>query len=161
MEQKARRTLETGLCACGCGAIIKKWTGGDSTRLNRFVIGHQNRGRKRPDFSAWLRENAKGSADCRRHPTGEAHWNWKGGVSEREHLERNSARYRTWRDAVYLRDGWRCVVCGKKCQKGDIAADHIVPWNEVPRLRYEVSNGRTLCRACHAHRHGLGLDIRR
>lgn len=156
MESKTQRTTETTLCECGCGTVIKKWNSGNTTRLNRFVVGHHSRGRKRPDFSAWLRENAKASADSRKHPRGEAHWNWKGGISVQEHLERNSPRYRAWRDKVYRRDGWRCTSCHRHLQKGDITADHVVPWSEAPDLRYEVSNGRALCRECHARRHGLG-----
>src|SRR3990167_2227052 len=40
-----------------------------------------------------------------------------------------------------------CQFCGVR--GGRIEADHIKWWSEYPKLRYKVSNGRTLCRACH------------
>lgn len=159
MAAKVQRAIETSLCECGCGTVIRKWNSGDSTRLNRFALGHHNRGRKRPvevgaKISAALRGVSRPSI------SGDKHWNWKGGISTQEHLERNSPRYHAWRDAVYRRDGWTCVICSTKCRKGNIAADHIVPWDESEALRYEVSNGRTLCRRCHGIRHGLGVGVR-
>lgn len=159
MEAKALRAAETVLCECGCGTAIRKWRGGTSTRPNRFARGHHNKGRKRPVLAAWVKANARANADSRNHLKHEEHWNWKGGISEAEHLERGSPRYRAWRDAVYRRDNWMCVMCGRHCQQGNIAADHIVPWDEAPDLRYVVSNGRTLCRSDHARRHGLGGDV--
>jgi 5-methylcytosine-specific restriction endonuclease McrA len=30
-----------------------------------------------------------------------------------------------------------------------LEADHIKPWAYFPSLRFELSNGRTLCRPCH------------
>lgn len=158
MEQKKARLIETTVCACGCGTTILAYSGGRIDHPNKWVIGHHLRGKKRPGVGA------KVSAALRGRPRPgirrEGHWNWRGGITEREHLERNSPRYRAWRDAVYARDGWKCIACGKHCQKGNITADHIVPWSERPELRYEVSNGRTLCRPCHAVRHGLGLNVR-
>lgn len=50
--------------------------------------------------------------------------------------------------AVFQRDGFKCVWCGY--DKGRILeADHIKPWKLYPKLRYRVSNGRSLCSPCH------------
>lgn len=58
-----------------------------------------------------------------------------------------TVEYKIWRDLVFERDNYTCVNCGMKgcC----LEADHIKPWVLYPELRYEVHNGRTLCRPCH------------
>ena len=47
--------------------------------------------------------------------------------------------------AVLARDG-KCVWCGSTEK---LEADHIQRWSTHPELRYELSNGRTLCMKCH------------
>lgn len=76
---------------------------------------------------------------------GEDHPRWKGGVSRDRHS--HDKRYRDWRTAVFTRDQYRCVLCGVG---GYLEADHIEAWSKRPDLRYDVANGRTLCRPCHA-----------
>ena len=85
--------------------------------------------------------------------SGENHWNWKGGITQDNYIERNTVRYRQWREAVYQRDGWTCQDCGDHCQKKNIVAHHIKYFSEYPELRYEVANGKTLCRPCHIEIH--------
>lgn len=68
--------------------------------------------------------------------------------------KRNSYQYRQWRDAVYQRDNFRCQVCGSE---GAIQAHHLEPWHTMPALRYEVSNGITLCQTCHENIHGAHI----
>lgn len=55
--------------------------------------------------------------------------------------------YREWRKAVFVRDDYVCQLCDKR--GGYVHADHIVGWADDEGLRYEVSNGRTLCYRCH------------
>jgi 5-methylcytosine-specific restriction endonuclease McrA len=65
---------------------------------------------------------------------------------------RQSARYKAWRTLVFERDNYMCVHCGIKNGLGKtvyLHADHIKPFALYPELRYEVSNGRTLCVPCH------------
>jgi hypothetical protein len=65
---------------------------------------------------------------------------------------RGSKEYKAWRKAVFVRDNFTCVFCGKKSSElksGTIHADHIKPFAYHPELRLDVSNGRTLCLACH------------
>ncbi len=76
----------------------------------------------------------------------EQHWNWKGGVSAVNNRIRQSSEYKTWRDAVFRRDGWKCIWCRKG---GYVEADHIEPFASCPERRFDVTNGRTLCRRCH------------
>jgi 5-methylcytosine-specific restriction endonuclease McrA len=62
--------------------------------------------------------------------------------------EMSKLPYRLWRESVFKRDDWTCMWCGQR--GGDICADHIKPWSTHPDLRYDVSNGRTLCAKCHS-----------
>lgn len=60
---------------------------------------------------------------------------------------------KNWARAVKQRDDWTCQVCGYRNENGsDIHAHHIKPYSKYPELRYEVSNGATLCM-----RHNLEL----
>lgn len=62
-------------------------------------------------------------------------------------LIRASRKYREWRKAVYERDNYICQWCGERgCR---LNADHIKSFASYPELRFEVSNGRTLCVDCH------------
>lgn len=85
--------------------------------------------------------------ECRRARLGERNSNWKGGVHKSRRPEWSSKRYQEWRRAVFTRDDYVCQMCG--CRGGDLNADHIMPWAFFLELRYELSNGRTLCVPCH------------
>lgn len=56
--------------------------------------------------------------------------------------------YKEWRRKVYARDGHKCQMPGCK-NKTKIQAHHIRRWVDSPSLRYDVSNGISLCRGCH------------
>ena len=66
-----------------------------------------------------------------------------------KHL-RNSWQYNEWKQKVNTRDNFTCQDCGKEHSQ---IAHHIKMWHEHPELRFEVSNGITICRACHIQRH--------
>lgn len=78
---------------------------------------------------------------------GEDNPNWKGGVTPKHEIIRKSLEYKLWREAVFKRDSYTCVWCGQKGRK--LNADHIKPFSLFPELRFELSNGRTLCKGCH------------
>lgn len=86
-----------------------------------------------------------------KHWPQEEHPRWRGGITPITQAERGSNRYFKWRRLVFERDGYKCVWCGSKER---IEGDHIKAWAKFPELRFEVSNGRTLCYECH-------LSIRR
>lgn len=52
-----------------------------------------------------------------------------------------------FRKAVFLRDGYRCRICGNA--KGPFDAHHITPRKDMPHGGYVAENGITLCRECH------------
>jgi len=64
-----------------------------------------------------------------------------------DRLARYSPEAEEWRKAVFARDDYTCQIC--KVRGGYIEADHIKPWAYFPNLRFELDNGRTLCRTCH------------
>lgn len=72
---------------------------------------------------------------------------WKGGIYPKNLLLRKSLKYKIWRERVFKRDNWTCVLCKRR---GNVLnADHIKRFSEFPRLRFALKNGRTLCRECH------------
>ena len=82
--------------------------------------------------------------------SGENHWNWKGGITSEMKQIRSTEEYQVWRQKVYARDNWKCQKCDKK---KDIVAHHKKSFKDYPKLRFNVSNGKTLCRSCHKKVH--------
>ena len=67
---------------------------------------------------------------------------------------RTSKQWKLWREKVYKRDNYTCQICGIKNKKGvgktiELNPDHIKSFALYPELRFDVNNGRTLCRPCH------------
>lgn len=82
---------------------------------------------------------------------------WRGGKTASRKLIRNSAAYGSWRERVFMRDHFTCVLCGAK---GYLHAHHIRPFSVIGgsvRRLYSISNGVTLCRSCHSSAHGRPL----
>lgn len=91
---------------------------------------------------------------------GKNHWNWQNGKTKKSLRLRNGYRYRKWRDLVYKRDNWTCQKCGARSMSGKpviLNADHIKSWAKYPKLRYDISNGRTLCLSCHIKTDNFGI----
>lgn len=96
---------------------------------------------------------------------GENHCYWKGGSSRLNTSIRRMSEHRKWMDAVKLRDGNQCVMCG--CRE-ELESHHIKELSVLvfelgiknrddaraaPEL-WDVANGETLCGKCHCERHG-------
>lgn len=80
------------------------------------------------------------------------HPNYIDGRSDENILRRKDSRYKTWRTAVFERDYYTCQDCGDN-RGGNLQAHHIKPWGDCPELRFDVSNGLTLCIECHRKVH--------
>lgn len=90
---------------------------------------------------------------------GANHWCWKGGITPEHRMIRASAKYRDWRKAVFERDDYTCQKCG--IRGGILNADHIKLFSAFPELRFELSNGRTLCVGCHRKTETWGINGKR
>lgn len=64
---------------------------------------------------------------------------------------RNTTVYKEWRKSVFARDDYTCQHCGQV--GGELNAHHIKPYAKYKKLRYETSNGLTLCVSCHREEH--------
>lgn len=78
---------------------------------------------------------------------GEKHPNWKGGISPENKVIRRSNEFKEWRLKVFERDKYTCQVC--KIKGNELHPHHIKPFCDYPELRFDVSNGQTLCKDCH------------
>jgi rubredoxin len=76
---------------------------------------------------------------------------WKGFSSDRSTMLHNMPEWKVWRRAVFTRDHYRCVLCGAGYRpKLPLDPHHIKPKARYPELMFDVANGITLCRSCHA-----------
>lgn len=65
---------------------------------------------------------------------------------------RNTKEYKEWRIKVFLRDNYKCKMCGSKEK---INAHHIKSYRDYPSLRCDVKNGVCLCEKHHMLFHAL------
>lgn len=107
-----------------------------------------------------------------RHPakrariSGEHSPRWKGGRTPLRIAINQMTESRDWRKAVLARDGFKCVLCGRRRRKGDrviLQVDHIQPFSKILddhkitsldearqcKDLWDINNGRTLCFECH------------
>jgi len=125
--------------------LLRKY--GIENRSNLYKIGKPSKstGKFQPGHSLGKGISKPSPNKGRKFPRGKDHWNWKGGPKEDRRM--SDPYYRDWRSEVFKRDHYTCQLCG--CSGGQLNADHIKPWSKFPELRYELSNGRTLCVPCH------------
>lgn len=83
---------------------------------------------------------------------------WKHGNSKSHRISWQSSEHKAWRKAVFERDGYTCQICLIK--GGELQADHIKCFAHHEALRFEVSNGRTLCIDCHKKTPNFGMHKR-
>ncbi len=92
-------------------------------------------------ISEWLR------GIKRPYMTGKNNPSWKGGITPINTKIRESMEYKEWRKNVFEKDNYICQICGER--GGILHADHIKPFSLFIELRFELDNGRTLCKKCH------------
>jgi len=129
----------------------KAWIGrkhSDETKAKMREARLKNQPMCRADVVAKSIETkrSRGSAKGSRNP------NWKGGITSEQRLDRNSKQYSIWRNGVFGRDNYTCQTCGARCGNGKdvkLNAHHIKSFARHKELRFDVSNGITLCKPCH------------
>lgn len=80
---------------------------------------------------------------------GEAHPNWKGGITSENHLIRDSVEMKEWRKQVFERDDYTCQMVNCLKRGVELEANHIRSFAHHPHLRTDINNGITLCKKCH------------
>jgi hypothetical protein len=134
---------------------IKRWSQSEINR--RSMLGHKRTKEHRKNLSKSLRgktwdvlgrEMSQETKDkMSKAHRGSKSSAWKGGVTKPNKLARNRARFKNWREAVFKRDDYTCQVCGERGVY--LEPHHIKRFADYLGLRYELSNGITLCRECH------------
>src|SRR3990172_315776 len=119
---------------CWCGKILSRYE-------------YKNCGIHRIITSATRKKLSISLAGNNCSPKGEKNHLWKGGITPVNNKIRQSIFYKNWRKAVFERDDYTCQHC--KIKGGILHADHIKPFYLYLELRFELSNGRTLCQECH------------
>lgn len=65
-------------------------------------------------------------------------------------VAREDPKVKAWTGNVKSRDGFACQKCGSN---KNLQAHHCVPYNVMPEMAYDINNGITLCKSCHAEFH--------
>ena len=82
---------------------------------------------------------------------------------KRKHPFYDTQAWRTLRQQIVARDGYRCTVCHVSLTSAQARVDHIQPMKDAPHLALVASNLRTLCPQCDGHSHrerGTGTPYR-
>jgi hypothetical protein len=159
-----RRTRCPECCKCRqCGAKLRhadtsrRFCGGSCASAwqfenNEAIAATLAAGRAHPNRGLGISRARKGVA--RPELRGEKNHNWKGGTYRKERqTAMGRIEYKVWRQTVFKRDYFRCVLCGASGVK--LEANHIRLWRDYPELRYDVDNGVTLCGPCHKSIRGI------
>ena len=122
-------------------------------------IAKHRTGKKSPRSGARLSKSTRAqiSDSLKGRFRGAENPQWKGGRKYARNQWMDRYEYKEWRAAVFERDSYTCQMCGKP-STGNIQAHHIRPWRDFPALRFDVSNGITLCKKCHHKTKGKELD---
>jgi len=78
---------------------------------------------------------------------------WKGGITKEDDRLRRQWKSRDWSKKVKLRDNFICQKCMKQFGNNQLVSHHLKSWKDYPKLRFEISNGITLCKLCHLKLH--------
>lgn len=86
---------------------------------------------------------------------GDKNPNWNPALTDEERAANKNrdtcAEYRKWRRQVHKRDNWTCQKCHTR--GGTLNVHHIQNYATCPALRFDISNGITLCEHHHNEFH--------
>lgn len=127
--------------------------GTQATLVSHWLKAHDITARSRGCHEPYVRTEAHRAATAARGKryVGQANPNYKGGPDRENKTLRSSYQSKAWAAAVKKRDNWKCVDCG---DASNLHAHHLQSWKTHPELRFDVSNGVTVCVPCHEKRHG-------
>jgi hypothetical protein len=89
-----------------------------------------------------------------KHYRGKNHHSWKPDEEKTVPINNNirhSADYRDWRNMVFIRDSYKCQICG--VNNNNLKAHHLDGFSVAPNRRFDVANGVTLCNDHHIQFH--------
>lgn len=132
--------VQTGGVSCKRSPFSRPMTLEHKEKLRQLSIGRApwNKGKKVSEQTRLRMREAHRGEKCNF---------WKGGITSSNLAIRHSVEMRIWREKIFERDNYTCVWCGIRGVY--LNADHIKSFAHYPELRFELSNGRTLCEPCH------------
>jgi hypothetical protein len=168
-EKKRKYPMVIGKCKYCLGEIVAK-RGSDNMPWRKFCsyrckIVWRNKNIPQTDHQRQVSREMARKLGKRVHPLEErmkaslqrlgskCHF-WKGGVTPEHRRIRTGIRYKVWRESVFKRDNWTCVICG--IRGGILNAHHIKGFSMYPELRFELDNGQTMCHKCHKQTENYG-----
>jgi len=129
-------------CSKACNAIWQS-----KVRKGIDILGKNRSALSGKDSPNWI----GGRPNCKRCDKMLGNYHPVTGICK-ECLSKNSigrygGRAKGWAIAIKKRDNFTCQHCGTN--GGPLESDHIKPWSLYPELRFDLDNGRTLCKPCH------------
>lgn len=154
-EVRPYRAASFRFCSCKCAGLwrSKHWTGDASPlwqgglrekECSHCGVSFVKARRRAVSLFQGQKFCSKECADrggLRYH--GEANANWNGNP-RRSH---RGGKHAAWAVAVISRDHATCQMCGAR--DTELHAHHIKSYKDAPDLRWELSNGLTVCAPCH------------
>ena len=86
--------------------------------------------------------------------SGKNHYNYNHNLTDEDRMSRRDIKECViWRKVVFTKDDYICEICNIRW--GNLAAHHLMGWNNNPHLRFNKNNGVTLCKKCHLDFHSI------
>jgi 5-methylcytosine-specific restriction endonuclease McrA len=144
-----KQWINSKFCSRGCHY---KWRVGKSSPHKRRKMTEEEKIERRKNPNAWagftkgikLTEEHKQKLSLAKRKDGTTIFDgYKTPENKRERLRfKNEVQ-----KLVLERDSYTCQMCNKKGVV--LHVDHIQPWSEYIKLRFDINNCRTLCVDCH------------
>lgn len=157
-----QRLREGKTVSCGCyhkelvknrsGAGANNWKGGPVAKSCEECGKDFFRPPSRVEFARFCSRKCHGIWQSRTN-VGENNPSWNPKLTnEARLLGRKIPGYKSWRTAVYERDGYACQVCSME-KKERLNAHHLYDYSTYPELKLVVENGITMHESCHMEFH--------